>query len=252
MRYGVLGVGSIAEAVVTGLCLDDAPEILLSPRSVATSAALAERHPTVSVAPDNQAVVDAADLVLVCVLPAQATDVLAPLTFRADQVVVSVIAGVGPAEVGRLVAPASRVACAIPLPSVAVRRGAVPVHPALPEAVALFERLGTVVATDDEAAFDALVVPSATIAAHLDHLATLADWVAERGVPEAEARSYVAALYAGVADRLADDPDFGALAAEAATPGGLNELFAGRLRDAGVPGTLRSGLDAVATRLAQT
>lgn len=250
--YGVIGVGSLASAIVTGLCLDDPPAIVLSPRSAAASAALAERHPTVTVAADNQAVVDAADVVLVSVLPAQAEEVLAPLTFRADQAVVSVLAGVALAEVARMVTPVTRVACADPMPSAAVGRGATPVYPPLPEAVALFERVGDVVAVDDETAYEALIVPSATIAAHLDHLAALAGWVAERGVPDAEARSYVAALYAGVADRLAHDPDFGGLAAEAATPGGLNELFARRLREAGVPETVRSGLDAVSTRLAQT
>lgn len=249
--YGVIGVGSLASAIVTGLCLEDPPAVVLSPRSASASAALASRHPSVTVAADNQAVVDAADVVLVCVLPTQAEEVLAALTFRPGQAVVSVLAGVSLAEVARLVAPATRVACADPMPSAAVRQGATPVHPPLPEAVALFERVGSVVAVDDEAAYEALIVPSATIAAHLEVLATLAAWVAERGVPDAEARSYVAALYAGVADRLVHDPDFGALAAEAATPGGLNELYARQLRDAGTLGTVTAGLDAIADRLGQ-
>ena len=249
--YGVLGVGSLASAIVTGLCLDDPPPVVLSPRSARASADLAARFPTVSVAADNQAVVDAADVVLVSVLPSQAHEVLAPLTFRPEQAVVSVLAGVRVAEVGRLVAPATRVACADPMPSAAVRKGSTPVHPPLAEAVALFERVGSVVAVDDEAAYEALIVPSATVAAHLEVLAALATWVAERGVPEAEARSYVAALYAGVADRLTHDPDFGALSAEAATPGGLNELYARRLREAGTLAAVAAGLDAVAARLTE-
>ena len=60
MAYGVLGVGAIGAAIVTGLCenVDDAPKILLSPRNAGITAALAQRFATVDVAADNQAVVD--------------------------------------------------------------------------------------------------------------------------------------------------------------------------------------------------
>ena len=72
--YGVLGVGSIARAIVIGLCdgISDPPRIVLSPRGAAVSAELAGRYPSVSVAADNQAVVDGADVVLVCLRKADA------------------------------------------------------------------------------------------------------------------------------------------------------------------------------------
>lgn len=72
MVYGVLGVGSIGAAIVTGLCenVDEAPKVLLSPRNARISAGLARRFATVDVASDNQAVVDGARVVLVCVGPA--------------------------------------------------------------------------------------------------------------------------------------------------------------------------------------
>ena len=68
--YGVIGVGAIAAAIVTGLCEDveDAPEVLLSPRNAEIAAGLAHRFPTVEVAADNQAVVDGASVVIVCVV----------------------------------------------------------------------------------------------------------------------------------------------------------------------------------------
>ena len=81
--YGVLGAGALGRAIVTGLCegVTDPPAIVLSPRSTGTaSAALAARFETVSVAADNQAVLDTADLVVVCLRRAHA-DVLAGLTW---------------------------------------------------------------------------------------------------------------------------------------------------------------------------
>ena len=92
--YGLLGVGSIASAIVVGLCdgVPDAPPVVLSPRNAARSSGLATRFPSVRVAADNQAVVDACDVVVVCLLPAQADEVLAGLRFRAGQAVVSAVA----------------------------------------------------------------------------------------------------------------------------------------------------------------
>ena len=62
IAYGVLGVGALASAIVTGLCegVADPPAIVLSPRNADTAADLAARFESVSVAADNQAVVDAA------------------------------------------------------------------------------------------------------------------------------------------------------------------------------------------------
>ena len=77
--YGVLGVGSIATAIVTGLCdgVVEPPEILLSPRNAERAAELAARFPSVRVAMDNQQVVDDSDVVVVCLLPTHAAEVLA-------------------------------------------------------------------------------------------------------------------------------------------------------------------------------
>lgn len=120
---GVLGVGALGAAIVTGLCedVDDAPEVLLSPRNATIAAGLAERFPTVAVAPDNQAVVDGSPAVILCVRPQIAHDVLSPLRFHADRVVVSAMAGVSVTTLEALVAPATDVARVIPLPGILER-----------------------------------------------------------------------------------------------------------------------------------
>ena len=80
-----VGVGALASAIVTGLCegVADPPTIVLSPRNAEASAALAARYGSVTVAADNQAVVDAADLVIVTLRRAHA-DVLGELTWRPE------------------------------------------------------------------------------------------------------------------------------------------------------------------------
>jgi pyrroline-5-carboxylate reductase len=90
--------------------VDEAPQVLLSPRNAGIAAGLAERFPSVEVAADNQAVVDGAGVVIVCVRPQVAQAVLDELSFPADRVVVSAMAGAPVDTLQRLVAPATDVA----------------------------------------------------------------------------------------------------------------------------------------------
>ena len=241
LALGLVGVGAIAEAIVTGLCEGgaNAASIHLSPRSAARTDRLAARYPAVQVADSNQSVVDRADAVLVCVRPQEAADVLADLTFREEQPVISVMAGVPSRQLRPLVAPAEDLVRAIPLPAVARRAGLTAIHPPHELAGSLFGSLGDVIAVDDERAFDALSASTATIAAHLAYLDTISRWLVDRGIPEGDATRYVAEVFSGVS--AADDY---------ATPGGTNEQFVTTLRRAGSLDVVKRALDEVAERLA--
>jgi pyrroline-5-carboxylate reductase len=248
---GVIGVGALASAIVTGLCdgVERPPQVLLSPRGAEIAASLASRYPSVEVAPDNQSVADAAQVVLVCVRPQDAEAVLGGLELSAEHVVVSAVAGVSLDELAGLARPATRVARAMPLPSVAGREGLTPVHPARPEVLDLFERLGGALPVDDGDAFDALVATAATLAGHLAYLGAIVSWLVAQGVPRDEAQRYVTATYGALARQLTGGADLGELTAEVSTPGGLNEQFAAQLSDAGVYDAVGQGLSAVLVRL---
>ncbi|MFL6173973.1 MAG: pyrroline-5-carboxylate reductase dimerization domain-containing protein [Marmoricola sp.] len=251
VTYGVLGVGSIARAIVTGLCdgVAEPPEVVLSPRGAATSAELAERFPTVEVAPGNQAVLDTADVVVVCLRSADA-GLLGELVWRADHVVISAVAGLGMARLTDLVAPAARVCRSVPMPPVADRAGLTSVHPPLAEARELFDRLGTTMEVEDVSAYESLSATSATLAGFFEYLSTQSDWLEQRGIPAEDARRYVAATYAGALGSLHGGHTFTELAAEYATPGGVNEQVARELREAGAYDALAEALTHAHARLA--
>ena len=233
--YGVIGVGAIAAAIVTGLCedVDDAPEVLLSPRNAEITAGLAHRFAAVAVAADNQAVVDGAPVVIVCVRPQVAESVLAELRFPADRTVISAMAGVSVQALQPLVAPATDIARVIPLPSVARRDGITPVHPPNPAAKALFDRLGESVELADVTAFDAFSASTATVAAHFAYLNTIATWLESQEIPSAAATRYVASMFAGLAEATRSGAPFEELAREHATAGGINEQFRNHSSKAG-------------------
>jgi pyrroline-5-carboxylate reductase len=250
-RYGVLGVGSIARAIVVGLCdgVPDPPSIILSPRSTAISAELADRFPTVAVAAGNQAVVDGSDVVLACLRNADVA-ALGDLAWRPDHVVVSAVAGVGVPQLTTLVEPTTRVCRSVPMPPVAWRAGLTAVHPPLPEARELFDRLGETLEVPEVQAYEALSATSATLAGFFEYLSTQSDWLESGGIRAEDARRYIAATFAGALGSLhADAPDFAELAAEYATPGGVNEQVRADLRAAGAYDHLKLALDRAYGRL---
>jgi pyrroline-5-carboxylate reductase len=250
---GIVGVGAIAEAIITGLCEgEDTPaSIHLSPRSAVRASRLAARYPSVDVVDGNQTVLDRADVVLLCLRPQDAPAALSDLAFRAQQAVVSVMAGVPTDALRPRVAPAEVVGRAIPLPAVATRTGLTAIHPRHPLVRAIFEPLGGVIAVDDERAFDALSASTATIAAHLAYLDTIGRWLADRGIPQTDATRYLAAVFGSLSGSLvgSQPDDFRTLADEYATAGGTNEQFLAALRRAGTFDVVDRALDDVARRL---
>ena len=252
MTIGFIGTGNITTAVVTGLCTaEPAPsEVLLSPRNAAKAAALAAAFAAARVAPDNQAVVEGSDWVVLAVRPPVARRVIGELAFRPRQRVVSLIASLPLAELRDLCAPAAPVVRAVPLPPVARHAGPIAVYPADAETVALFGRIGAAVAVDDERQFHALGTVTATVAAYYAFLARIAGWLADAGVEKGAAQRYVGAVAEAVAvdANKAAKAGFDALIADVATPGGMNEQVLRIFTDCGGFDPIKPALDAVLDR----
>ena len=247
---GVLGVGSLAGAVVEGLCdgVDDPPRVVLSPRGAATAARLAATYPTVRVAADNQAVLDDCDTVLVCLRERDA-GVLATLTWREEQCVVSATAGLSADRLAVAVAPARELARAVPMVAVAERSWTTPVRPAVPRAVALLERLGGALPMGSDEEFDAVYTALGTVAPFVDYLRSVSGFLTDHGLGQHAADSLVGRSFALLAPELAAaDVDLGRLLRAHAPAGGGNEQLATLMREAGVPAATRTALDEVFRR----
>ena len=249
--FGIIGVGSIASSIVTGLSNGaESPQIVLSPRTESRSRDLAARFPSARVASTNQEVVDQSDVVVLCVLPQQVEKVLEPLVFREDQPLVSAVAGVSLSALQDLAAPAKDIARSIPAPAVAARSSITPIYPATNAARDLYDRLGGCLQIDNEVAYEAVSAASATVEAHFHYLGAVADWLSVHGIPANDAKRYVAATFCQLAEEMnTPDADFGALARAHTTEGGLNEQFARHLTLNGTFAAVGEGLDAVLARL---
>lgn len=246
MRLGFVGTGTIAAAMVEGL----GGGAILSPRNAAVAADLAGRFPDVTVAVDNQEVVDQSDLVVLSVRPQIAADVLRGLRFREGQKVLSLVAATQIETLRDWISLDLTIVRAIPLPFVAARRGVTPIFPPDAQVAALFDQLGQAIECRTIDEFDLMAVGSALMGSYFGILETAQDWLVDQGLPEPSARAYLAGLFANlgsVADRgaspLAD------LRREYSTTGGLNEQVFRVFQEAGGTLALRTALGQVLARV---
>jgi pyrroline-5-carboxylate reductase len=253
MKLGFVGTGEITSAMVTGLSSSDAGlhSIRLSLRNPTIAAGLAHRFPGVSIASSNQDVLDYCETVVIAVRPQVARSVLSALRFRPGHRVISVVSTLSLRSLSDLVAPATRVTRAVPLPSTAKRLGPTGIYPPDPVVEDLFAPLGTVFAVETEREFDALCAATATIASHFAFVNEVASWLARNSVPEAKARDYVARMFLGLTSMAVDAPErnFQSLAKSHATAGGINEQFLRYLVEQGALKSVSEGLDAVMRRI---
>lgn len=248
---GFVGAGTIAAAMIEGLALSGNEPIIISPRNADIAADLAGRFPHVTIAADNQAVVDASDMVVLSVRPQIADEVLRPLAFRSDHHVLSLIATISLDYLREVTAPAATVTRAVPLPPVARGQGPTAVFPPDAQVKALYDRLGTAIELGDESEFDVFSAATATMSSYFAFARTVTSWMEANGVDAGKAHAFMAQMLEGLgsASPAAPERSFAQLADEYQTRGGINEqVFRAITRDGVLP-DLDAALDGVLARL---
>ena len=251
VSLGFIGAGAITEAVVQGLHAagNAANEIHLSPRSEARSRALAARYERVFREDSNAAVVAKSDIVFLAVRPQQMPE-LNGLRFRAEQTVVSFLAGTPIDQLRPFVAPAARLVRVVPLPCIGLRQGPILMTPSDPTVEALFDKLGDLIVLTDEANFASVSAITGLMSSHFELQNVALDWLKSQKIPDAQAGLYVRSFFAGLgaiglaAGRAGQSIDV----ADFETRGGLNEACRNQLSGAGWFGQVNEALWAIQAR----
>ena len=247
---GILGTGHLAEYIVTGLRRANyGSDILISPRNAETAARLAADHGA-RVANDNQAVVDGAEMVLVCLPAAHGVEVLSELNFRAGQSVCSAMAGAGADKSADAVEPAQALVAMMPGPSNALGAGPCLIYPDNPDWRHLLSALGRVIGFAGQQQFDKAAAFGAFSGASFVFMNHVAEWFEKQGLPRDVARSLVAETIAGNAEVLKRAPqEWPQIMRGVATPGGITEDLVSHLEAKGAFDAWHEGLSAVLARL---
>lgn len=222
MRIGLLGIGHLAGFLVQG-AQGAGHEFVLSPRNAERADDLARRFGC-QVADSNQALVDACEMVLVCLPAAQGLEILRGLSFRPGQALCSAMAGVPVNALRAAVAPAEVTVAMMPGHANAYAAGPTLLHPPHPRWAAFFAACGPVHELVTPRDFETAAVFGAMSGASFAFMQRLIDWYQAEGLDPTTARRLVAETLRGNAEvlLLSTDP-LETIAAGVATPGGITE-----------------------------
>ncbi|CAI8758709.1 pyrroline-5-carboxylate reductase [Pseudomonas sp. IT-P12] len=217
---GILGVGELTEGIVRGLRRSgfDGP-ILLSPRNAAKARALAAEL-ACEVMPDNQAVVDNADMLLLGVRPDKVPELAREIRLKDDQRLLSLVAGLHLRTLQETF-PGARCVRVMLSCAAQFNQTTVVVYPPDPTTQSLLGPLGSLVVMDDEAAFELATVAACMNGWFYFLLHDLQHWLVDKGLPAEQARTLVLGnLQDCVASaRARPDQTLKALGEAIATPG---------------------------------
>ena len=227
MKLGFVGTGTITEAIVTGFLSQVSGDeaVIVSPKGAAIAARLAERHSAVTIARDNQEVVDMADVLFLAVRPQIAEEVVRSLSFRHGQIIVSLVATIEASRLQSWIDADVKITRAVPLPFVAERRGVTIVFPQDEAVRSFFAKLGTAVECHSQNEFDLLTTASALMGTYFGILEHAVGWLAGKGISESQARVYLVSLFSSLAHtaQSSSSQSLQQLRHDFSTKGGLNE-----------------------------
>lgn len=225
MRLGFIGTGIITTAVVTGFCESGAEDlhIIVSPRTKERAAALHEKYPEiVTVAADNQEVIDQSDWVFAALLPQHAETVLSELTFPAEKKFINLVMTLSTKRAEEIIGKREIIADVVPLTFAANGFGPVVIYPAIPEVGELMSLVGTPVLVETPKQIAILRSTTGLMSAYYMLLTVLIDWCRENGLDEPSARKYITSFTEAMSKKAATwEGPLENLAREM-TPGGIN------------------------------
>jgi len=250
-RIGFLGVGHLARCLIAGFLKSglSADRLMLSPRGQAE--AIAADH-GIEMAASNAALVEACDIVILAVRPADAPVAVAGLPWRAEQALVSACAGVPVATLADDHAAAPRIVRIMPVTAAAVCASPTVCYPAPADIVDLIARLGPVVPLSAEEDFETATVSAAIYGWVQMLIKVSADWATAQGMSSDSARLLSAGMFSAAGQIVAASEDpMEDLLAHLATPSGITELGLKHLEAEKVDQAWAGACDAVLNRLAK-
>jgi pyrroline-5-carboxylate reductase len=252
MTLGVIGTGHLAGFLVRGLRRAGyGSPIVLSPRNAEHAARLAQDHDC-RVAPDNQAVAEAAECLLVTLRPADAPAALSTLRLRPGTLVISTVAGLPHSGLTPLVGKAELVT-AMPISAAEYGESPTLLFPDHAGARQLLRHLGEVIAFPDQETYSAATANAGLYGWIFALMAALERENRAQGLPPELARQVVTGTFraaAGVAQQR-EEESLSDILTGLATKGGITAQGLQALEEAGALKAWRKALATIAKRLSR-
>ena len=253
MKLGFIGTGKIASSVITGICTSKISfkKILVSPRNRIIAQKLKRKFRKVSIAKNNQEIVNSCNWIFLAVTPKVGKKIIPKLKFRTKQKVISFIATINLAQLKKAIGKKVKIVRAIPLPPISIRKGPVPICPPDQQVKNFFNKLGTTVEIKNEKLSHNFWSVSGMMAPFYELLNIISNWLVKSGVKRDDAQKYITSLFVALSEDAVVNSrkDLKHLVKDSQTPKGLNEQGVKELRKARFYISLEKTLNSILKRL---
>ena len=227
MKLGFIGTGKIASSVIIGICNSKIKfkQIIVSPRNRKTAKSLKKKYKKISIAKNNQEIIDKSDWIFLSVTPKVGEKIIKDLKFRTSQTVISFISTISISNLKKMIKVKLPIVRAIPLPPISLKKGPVPICPPNKKVKSFFDKIGSTIEIKNEKLSINFWSTSGMMAAYYDMLRVMSDWLTKKGIKRQDAQKYITSLFLALSEDAVvnSKKDLKHLVRESQTPKGLNE-----------------------------
>ena len=252
MNFGFIGTGNIVSDVITGMNGSKIryKKIIISPRNQKKAKQLKKKFKKITIAKDNQSLINESDWVFLGILPKVGDKILPKLKFRNKQIIVSFMSTTNHTKLKKLIKTKSIIIRAIPMPPIRLGKGPVAIFPPNRKVKSFFDKIGQTIEIKNEKLSKNFWAISGTMASFYELLNVLSNWLIKKRTNRLDAQKYVTLLYSALAElALANSSKLLKNLVNEQTPGGLNWQGVNELRKSGYYRLLEKSLNNIYKRL---
>ncbi len=253
MKLGFIGTGKIASSVIIGICNSKIKykKIIISPRNKRIALNLKKRFNKVSIAKNNQDVINNSNWVFLAVTPIVGKKILKNLNFRKSQMIISFISTITLMELKKIIKVKSKIVRAIPLPPISLKKGPVPIYPPNKKVKDFFNKIGSTIEIKNEKLSINFWSTSGMMASYYEILNVMSSWLVKKGIKRIDAQKYITNLFLALSEDAVvnSKKDLKYLVKESQTPQGLNEQGLKEMKNKGAYKSVINSLNSIYKRL---
>ena len=253
MKLGFIGTGKIASSVILGVCRSKIKfrQIIVSPRNKRIANNLKKKFKKVSIAKNNQDVINKSNWIFLSVTPKVGDKIIKDLKFKSNQTIISFISTINLSELKKMIKVKSKIVRAIPLPPISIKKGPVPICPPNRQVKSFFDKIGSTIEIKNEKLSINFWSTSGMMASYYEMLRVMSNWLVKKGIKKQDAQKYITSLFLALSEDAVvnSKKDLKHLVKESQTPKGLNQQGLNTMSKKGVYKSVVNTLNSIHKRL---
>ena len=253
MKLGFIGTGKIASSVILGVCRSKIKfrQIIVSPRNKRIANNLKKKFKKVSIAKNNQDVINKSKWIFLSVTPKVGDKIIKDLKFKSNQTIISFISTINLSELKKMIKVKSKIVRAIPLPPISIKKGPVPICPPNRQVKSFFDKIGSTIEIKNEKLSINFWSTSGMMASYYEMLRVMSNWLVKKGIKKQDAQKYITSLFLALSEDAVvnSNKDLKHLVKESQTPKGLNQQGLNTMSKKGVYKSVVNTLNSIHKRL---